>query len=284
MAKEQAATLRAQWLGQQLRDMREAAKLTLKEVGNYINRNQSTVSRLESGVVAARVPEVLAYLDVCGIDDIRRRDDLTTMARDAWQKGWWNGFRASVAGTLIDRIWLENRAREIYSFQVSVVPGLLQTRAYAETLIRFDQPDASDEQVQRYVDVRLTRQQRLDQDDPLKVCAVIDEAVLHRPVGGASVMREQVQHLIDLGTRRHIQIRLLPADAGEHASPDGSFDLLGMPHPYPWVASVDTPAGNVVAEAEKAEALVRTYDRLRDAALSEKETAAYLTDLARRLE
>ena len=96
MAKQQASTLRAQWLGQQLRQMREAAGLTLKQVGDYINRDASTVSRLESGVVAARVPEVLAYLDVCGVDDRRRRDDLTAMAKDAWQKGWWDGFNADV--------------------------------------------------------------------------------------------------------------------------------------------------------------------------------------------
>lgn len=284
MGKEQAATLRAQWLGQQLRDMREGAKLTLKNVADYINRNQSTVSRFESGVVAARVPEVLAYLDICGVDDVRRREDLTTMARDAWQKGWWNGFRASVAGTLIDRIWLENRACEVYTFQTTVIPGLLQTRAYAETLIRCDQPEASDEQVQRYVEVRLTRQQRLDQDDPLKVSVVLDEAVLQRPVGDSGVMRDQLQHLLRLAARRHIEIRVLAINAGAHASPDGSFDLLRMPHPYPWVASVDTPAGNVVAEGEKAERLVHTYDRLRSAAMSERASAAYLTDLAKRLE
>ena len=284
MPNEQAFTLRAQWLGQQLREMRETAKLTLKEVGDFIKRNPSTVSRIESGMLPARVPEVLAYLDICGVDDRKRRDDLKTMSEDAWQKGWWDGFTADVAGSLIDWIWLESRATEIFSFQVGVLPGLLQTRDYAEALIRAADVDASEEQVTRFVELRMARQQRLDDDDPIRLSTIIDEGALRRMVGGPEVMRAQLAHLREAARRQHVEILVLPADAGAHASPDSAFDVFRMRPPYPFAGCISTAAGNLVVEGAKAEALVRTYDRLRDVALREKAAIAFLTDLQTRLE
>lgn len=284
MPNEQAFTLRAQWLGQQLREMRESRKLTLKAVGDFIKRDPSTVSRIESGMLPARVPEVLAYLDICGIDDRQRREDLKTMSEDAWQKGWWDGFTANVASSLIDWIWLESRATEIRSFEVSVVPGLLQTREYAEALIRAAHTDADEEQVTRFVDLRMARQQRLDGDDPVRLATVVDEGALRRVVGGPVVMRAQLAHLREEARRRHIEVLVLPSEAGAHPSPNGAFNVFRMRPPYPVAGFVTTPAGNLVVEAEKAEKLLQTYDRLRDVALREKATIAFLTELETRLE
>ncbi|MEU6021207.1 helix-turn-helix transcriptional regulator [Micromonospora sp. NPDC047134] len=279
-----AATLRAQWLGQQLREMRESAGLTLKDVGDYINRNASTVSRLESGVVAARVPEVLAYLDICGVDDGRRRADLTTMAKDVWQKGWWDGFAADVVGSLIDWIWLESRATEIYSFDVVVLPGLLQTKAYAEAIIRAVDIDATEEQINRYVEIRLARQRRLDGDEPVRLSVVIDEGALRRTVGGATVMREQLEHLSTMATRSHIELLVLPSAAGAHPSPEGGFNVFRMRPPYPLAGCVWTPAGSLVVEDGLAESLLRTYDRLRGLALPAQTGLALVSDLIDQLE
>ncbi|HEX5595273.1 MAG TPA: helix-turn-helix transcriptional regulator [Micromonosporaceae bacterium] len=284
MKKEQGPTLRAQWLGQQLREMREQASLTLKDVGDYISRTASTVSRIESGILPARVPEVLAYLDICGVDDPHRRDGLRTMAQDVWQRGWWDGLKADVAGSLIDWIWLESRATEIYSFQVSVPSGLLQTRDYAEAVIRAAHPDASEEQIARFVEIRMTRQGRLAEAEPLRLSTVIDEVALHRMIGGPNVVRAQINHLAEMARRPHIDIMVLPADVGAHASPNGSFDVFQMRPPYPYAGCVSTPAGTVVVEGDEAEALVRTYDRLRDAALHKESAVAFLSDLAKRLE
>lgn len=284
MPNEQAFTLRAQWLGQQLREMRESRKLTLKAVGDFIKRDPSTVSRIESGMLPARVPEVLAYLDICGIDDRQRRDDLKTMSEDAWQKGWWDGFTANVASSLIDWIWLESRATEIYSFQVSVLPGLLQTREYAEALIRAAHPDASEEQIARFVDLRMNRQQRLDGAEPVRLRTIVDEGVLRRLVGGPEVMRAQLAHLREATRRRHVEVLVLPSEVGAHPSPDGAFDVFRMRPPYPVAGFISTPAGNLVVEGDKAETLLQTYDRLRDVALREKATIAFLTELEARLE
>lgn len=281
---EQGATLRAQWLGQQLREMREQAKLTLKEVGEYVSRNASTVSRMESGLVPARVPEVLAYLDVCGIDDPQRRDALRTMARDAWQKGWWDGFAGDVTGHLIDRIWLESRAVEINAFETTVLPGLLQTREYADALIRTAHPDATPAQVDRFVEARMARQRILDGDTPVTFSAVIEEGIVNRIVGGERVMVAQLRKLHELAGADHITLRVLGGDTGAHASPDGSFDLFRMAPPYPDAACLTTPAGSITVEAATADRLAQMYDRLRKQAMDPEDTREFLGELIECLE
>ncbi|WP_422772709.1 helix-turn-helix domain-containing protein [Plantactinospora sp. WMMC1484] len=284
MADHRGPTLRAQWLGNELREMREHAGLTLKEVAEYIRRNSSTVSRFESGTLPVRVPEVLAYLDICGVDDPDRRAKLKTMSQELFRKGWWDGYAADVAGSLIDRIWLESRATEIHYFQPVAVPGLLQTREYAAAIIRCANSAASSQQIDRWIELRMTRQQLLDREARLRLTAVIDEGVIRRLVGGPAVMRAQLTHLIALSERPDIEIRILPFEAGAHASPDGQFDLFRMAEPYPDVACMQTPSGAVYVEATAAVPLVAAYDRLRDAALSTSDSIAHLADLVTRME
>lgn len=284
MAPQRGPTLRAQWLGNELREMREQAGLTLKEVAEYLRRNPSTVSRLESGLLPARVAEVLAYLDICGVDDSKRRDDLKTMSSELFRKGWWDGYAADVAGSLIDRIWLESRATAICYFQPIMVPGLLQTRDYAESVIRTANGAASEAQIERWIELRMARQRLLDRDEPVELSAVVDESVVRRMVGGRSVMRAQLLRLSAMAERPDIDIRVLPFDAGAHASPDGQFDLFGMAEPYPNAACMQTPAGAVYVEADKAVPFAAAYDRLCEAAMSTANTAALLQELAARLE
>ncbi|WP_028569367.1 helix-turn-helix domain-containing protein [Salinispora tropica] len=284
MAVEQAVTLRAQWIGHQLRAMREQARLTLKEVGDYLHRNPSTVSRMESGLIPPRVPEVLAYLDLCGIDDPRRRDDLKTMAQDAWQKGWWNGFAPDVAGTLIDWVWLESRATRIYSFQVSVLPGLFQTREYAEAVIRAEDDGASEDQINRYVELRMSRQHQLEQDQPVAFSTIVEEGVLRRTVGDPDIMRRQLAHLRKVAAWPNVEFMVLPAAAGAHASPDGAFDAFRMQRPYPPTGCISTAVGIIVVEGDMAESLFRRYDRLRTMALRNGAVQRLLFDLEARLE
>lgn len=284
MAGGQTATLRAQWIGQQLRVMREKAGLTLRDVGDYINRNPGTLSRMEAGFVAARLPEVLAYLDVCGIDDPKHREDLKTMAQDVWQKGWWDGFTANVAGALIDWVWLESRATHIYSFEVAVLPGLLQTREYAEAVIRAWDHSATTADIDRYVEVRMGRQRRLTDAEPVQLSTVIDEGALRRLVGGPEVMRAQLAHLRSVATWPNVEIMILSGQAGAHASPNGSFDAFRMRRPYPPTGCIATAAGSIVVEGDKAHSLFQRYDRLRSAALHNGAVQRFLFDLEARLE
>lgn len=273
-------TLRSQWLGQQLRQLRMANRHTLKDVGDYIQRDPSSVSRLEAGTYPARVPEVLAYIDLCGIDDADDRQRLVALAREVWRGGWWDGYSKDVASTLVDRMWIESRSTAIRSFEVIVVPGLLQTVEYAETLIRAASPTVSEGQIERWVGARLSRQQILDEDEPPQLTAILDEGILRRSVGGTDIMRPQLEHLLEMGERPNIDVLVLPFGAGVHASPDGGFEVFEMAEPYPEVGYVSSPAGEICVEGVGAKDLSQRYDRLRKAALDSKESAALISAAA----
>jgi hypothetical protein len=184
-------------------------------------------------VLPARVPEVLAYLDLAGLDDPRRRDMLRQLAQDVWQKGWWDGYNDDIAAMLIDRVWLESRARRLCSYETSV-PGQLQTEEYADAIIRAADPDLTGEQVARRVEVRMNRQQILDREEPVELYAILDEAALRRPVGTRKTMRAQLRRLAEGADKPHIQLRVLPMSVGAHPGVDGPFVVIELPDPTRW--------------------------------------------------
>lgn len=276
MESKRGPTLRAQWLGQQLREWREAQRLTLKDAGDYVQRDPATVSRMESGIVPARTPDVLAFLNLYQVDDERQRQALENLSRDVWQKGWWDGYAEHVAGALMDLSWLESRAQGIRSFDALVLPGLLQSEGYARATIQAADPDVSAEQFERWVEFRRTRQYVLDRCNPPSLFAIVDEGLLRRPIGGPAAMRTQLAYLLEATKRANVELRVLPYRAGAHASPDGCFRLLEMPEPYPEVAHMDTAGGSLYVESDRVTRLAAAYDRMRQATLDADESAALI--------
>lgn len=165
-----------------------------------------------------------------------------------------------------------------------MLPGLLQTRDYAEAVISAWDDTAQTSEIDRYVEVRMTRQRRLEEDPPVRLSMIIDEGALRRVVGGAEVMRAQLAHLRTMAGWPNVEIMVLPASAGAHASPDGAFDVFQMRKPYPRTGCISTVAGTVVVEGDKAESLLRRYDRLRSVALKNGAVQRFLFDLEARLE
>ncbi|MEU8271377.1 helix-turn-helix transcriptional regulator [Sphaerisporangium sp. NPDC049002] len=276
MGARKGPTLRAQWLGKQLRELREAAKLTLKDAGDYIQRDQSSLSRMEQGITPMRVPDVLTLLNLYGVSDVNLRDGMERLSRDIWQKNWWDAYADAFTGRIIDHAWLESRARELHSYDAMVVPGLLQTREYAEAVIRAADPSKPRERIQLWADFRLNRQQVLGGDTPLRLSVTLDEAVLHREVGGVDVLRGQLLHLIDVAARPNIDIRVLPFGAGASASPEGPFTIFDMSGPYPDVAYIETRAGVLYVEGDEVEHFAQAYDRLRESVLSPDDSVAII--------
>lgn len=277
MTPKRGPTLRAQWLGQQLRELRETAGFKLADAGDYIQRDQSTISRMESGTMPPRVPDMQSLLTFYDVDDEEVRHSLEQQSRDVWRKGWWDGYAGHVTGTLMDFTWLEERACAIRSFAPLVIPGLLQTREYAEATIRAADPKASIDQVEHWVDFRMTRQRVLAKDDPPRVSAVVDEAELRRKVGGREVLAEQLARLQEYAGKPNIDVRVLPFDAGALASPDGAFSIFAMDEPFPEVAYVETPAGAIYVETPHTERFLVMYDRLREASLGVDESARLIS-------
>ncbi|AVH20894.1 helix-turn-helix domain-containing protein [Nocardia cyriacigeorgica] len=281
MAARPEPTLRAQWLGQQLRRYREAAGLTLKEAAAYLNRDSSTVSRFEAGLYPPRDNDVQELLTLYGVSSEPIRSSLRKLSMEVWQKGWWEGYAKDVDPSIVDYAWLEARAAEIKSFNPIVVPGLLQTPAYAEAVMRAVDPDVPDEQVDRWLEVRMLRQQTLSLPRPTQFTAILDESVLRRPVGGHRVMTEQLEHLAEVALRPNIHIRVLPERLGAHAAPDGSFKLFNMPEPYPNLACIETPAGVIYVEDDGIKRFVAAFDRLEQATLDREESIAELQKWSR---
>ncbi|MGH3547454.1 MAG: helix-turn-helix domain-containing protein [Pseudonocardiaceae bacterium] len=278
-------TLRAQWLGQQLRALREPTGMTLRHAGEYLQRDPSMVSRFETAEYPIRRGDVLALLDLYGVSEERIRDGLLQLSDDVWRKGWWDEYANAVERQYIDLLWLQSRAERLRTYGAMLVPGLLQTWEYAETLIRNAAAAGTpEEQIKKMIEVRMTRQQMLGGDAPVDFAAVVDESVLRRSIGDPGVMRGQLTRLLEVGERPTVEVRVLPLRRGAHAGLDGAFWLYEMPDPYPDVAYVDNLAGAVYVEEDAAvDRFRRAYHQLSAMALGGKESAALIAAVVKEL-
>lgn len=199
-----------------------------KDAAKRIGRTIQHISNLESG----RLPtasDLELLLDLYGkADDIPFMRELLDAARKA--KNWWTGLSGAAPKWFDLFLGLEAGAAEISSFHTVQLPGLLQTRGYAEAVLKGN-PDLSDEQVAQGVELRMGRQQILDRKtDPVKLWVVLDESVLYRRRGDATVMREQLAHLLELSAQPRMDIQVLPLDAGSTPAQDGgSFVVMKFP-------------------------------------------------------
>lgn len=276
MPPKPKVTLRAQWLGQSLRELRDTAGLTLVQAGEFLQRNAATVSRFESGEYPIRRPDLMALLDLYGVSGRRKRDGLLRLSEDVWQKGWWDGYEPDVERQFVDFVWLEARATVIRSFDPLLVPGLLQTRAYAEAVITAAEWEAGPAQIARWMQLRMDRQAVLHQPAPPQLTVIIDEFVLRREIGGPDVRRGQFAHLLATAKLPHVDLRVLPASIGAHASPSGYFVVFTIAQPDMDVGCAETLGGAIYVEPPDSERFVRVYDRLLDSALGPAESVEFI--------
>lgn len=283
MTKTRWVTLRAQWLGQQLRQLREDSGLLLKDVAEYLERDSGTVSRYETGVYPVHHPELLKLLDLYGVADEQRRYALLKLSEEAWQKGWWDGYAPDLAAWFSDYLWLESRAVRIQTFDNVVIPGLLQTEGYGRAAMTAASWEADTGQIERMLEVRMTRKAILARPEPPQLSVILDEAVLRRHVGGPEIFAAQLRYVAECAARPNIEVRVLPFSVGVHPSPSGAFKVFTLPDPFPQIAHAETPQGAVYIEAPHCAHLVGTYDRLRDLTLDPAESTEMISVLAEEL-
>lgn len=279
-------TLRAQWLGHQMRDLRERSGLSLRQVGDYLKRNFSALSRFENAEWPFPRGDVLQLLDLYGVVDKAERARLIQLSEEVWRTDEWVDEYADAIydRSFCDLPWLERRATRIRAFELARVPGLLQTPAYAEALIRtIEGPDATAEQITRWVELRQERQHVITGAKPTRLDVVVTEAALRTQVGGPAVMRAQLDHMVHAARQRHVRIRVLPLAVGAHAGMDGAFRVFEMPAPFPEVAYVETLAGRLYLESPKSARFVRTYDRVWEAALDTRASAELIEGVSEEL-
>ncbi|MFF4990296.1 helix-turn-helix domain-containing protein [Streptosporangium saharense] len=283
MAAVKWVTLRSQWLGQQLRDLREANGLILKDAAEYLQRDPGTVSRFETGGYPIRRPDLLALLDLYGVADPRRRDEFVRLSQEVWKKGWWDGYTQGMIGAFIDYIWLESRSLEIRGFDSMILPGLFQTPRYARVVISTVERDAAETQVDRWVKLRMKRQKILEGKNPPRFMSIIDEAVLRREVGGRECQAEQLRHLVDQAARPNVEICVLPLSVGAHACSTGAFRIFTLGEGFPGVGYAETPKGAIYVESPDSESFVRMYEEARKLTLGPEESAEFIAAIAEEL-
>jgi transcriptional regulator with XRE-family HTH domain len=221
MATRRSATMQRRRLGVELRHIREQTGLTIEDVARRLECSDSKVSRIETGQVSATPRDVRDMLDVYKVDR-EQRDALVQMAREARHRGWWEAYSDT---PVVPLVGLETAASQILEYEPMAVPGLLQTSEYARAVIRVMMPDLPPERVNRWVELRMARQALLNREDPPEFVAVIDECLIHRPVGGREVLRGQLRHLAEAATLPTVTLQVLPLEVGEHAALSGAFTI-----------------------------------------------------------
>lgn len=279
-----SSSLRALWLGRQMRQLREQRGLTLKYVAGRLGLDYATVARHERAEELWDQERVAALLDLYGVYDGGEYERLLRLAEDAWRLPQWEGeFAAPNHDTsLVDMLWLESRAERIRCYDATVVPDLLQTAGYAAAVIRAGEEGRAAQQIERRVTERIERQQILGCDRPAELHVVLAEGVLHRPVGTPTVRVDQLRRLIEDGRASHIQICVLPTQAGYVPGMDAPFTVFELPNPYPLIACVRDLGELFLREASAAEPYATAFDRLSRAALSPDQSAELITVLASR--
>lgn len=215
-------------LGRQLEELRTRAGLTYEQAGAALGVSHSTIRRMEAAKVARlRLADAEKLLQVYGVTDQQEIDTFLKSVREANKRGWWHTYRDVLPDWFAAYLSLEQAALQIRAYENQFVHGLLQTESYARALLGAGNPHAPAEATERRVALRMRRQELLTRREPPRVWVVMDETVLRWPVGGADVMRAQVDHLIEMNRLPQVTLQIMRFVNGPHpAMRAGAFHLF----------------------------------------------------------
>ena len=258
--------------GAELRHYRTAAGLSQEQLGERIGYSAALVGAVET---ARRMPT----------EDFTARCDEVEELRTG---GALLRLRAHLREQLHRQVWppwfrewpsIEREALTLRSWELPVIPGLLQTAAYARAVLRGVLPDASDEEIEEQVSARLQRQDILQRQDPPMLWAIMDEGALRRRVGDAEIMREQFAHLVEMAQKPKVKVLVVPATAGAHVGLSGAFAIAEF-RESPEMVYLDTAAqGQIADHPDIVKACVRIFDSLRAEALPPRASVELVTEV-----
>jgi transcriptional regulator with XRE-family HTH domain len=212
-------------LGTQLRRLRESRGISAQDAAKAIRGSESKISRIELGRNSVREVDIADLLNLYGITDTAEREQLLTLASQANQQGWWHRYQDVLPSWFQSYIGLEDSAEAIRSFDTQFVPGLLQTEDYALAVIQLGA--FSQAETDRLLYLRKERQRRFTSGS-LRLLAVIDEVALRRPIGSISLMRAQLEHLLEISVRPGLTIQVTPFLTGASYAVPSSFSILSF--------------------------------------------------------
>lgn len=282
MAPSSSPTVRRRRLAAELHRLRQASKLTIEQVAEVLEWSPGKISKIENARVSVLPRDARKLLDVYGVPQGQERDLLLSLARESRARGWWQQYGDAVPEWFATYVGLEVEAATIATYRAEIVPGLLQTRRYATALHRAAMINATDEEIEQQVAVRMERQARLAQPDAPKFWVVLSEAVIRRIVGERAVMHEQILKLIEAASAPNITLQILPFSAGAHASMDSAFSIIGFEPPTDGeVVYFEHPTCSLYLEKPDEVARYRlVYEHLRAASVSLDESRRMLVRTA----
>jgi transcriptional regulator with XRE-family HTH domain len=246
-------TVKRRRLAAELHACREEAGLTIDDAADRLEWSAAKISRIENARVRVLPRDTKHLLRTYGVKEGSSVwDMLLTLAREAHQKGWWHAYGDAMGESLKTLIGLEAAAATLRTYESECVPGLLQTEDYARAIIRSGPSAGTDEDIERYVAVRMARQVRLTESSAAELWAVLGEGAIRRRVGGVDVMRSQLARLLEVSYRPDVTLQILPFDVGAHAGMGGSFMMLDFADPAdPDVVYVNYSTGNIFLEKQE---------------------------------
>jgi hypothetical protein len=218
-------------LGARLRRLRESRKISAVDAGHAIRATASKISRLESGKVGFKQRDVNDLLTLYGVADPGERAATLSLVEEANKQDWWHRYSDVLPNWFEVYIGLEEAASLIRTYEVQFVPGLLQVEEYARAVVMLGFPDVSGSEIEQRVGLRMERQHCLTETEAPTLWAVVDEAVLQRPLGGRATMRKQLKHLIEIIELPNVTVQIMPFAAGGHAAAGGAFTILRFGEP-----------------------------------------------------
>jgi hypothetical protein len=231
---------------------------------------------METGHGVATPRDIRDLCDLYNVTDQSERDRMMRLAREGKQQAWWQSYDLAYS----TYVGLEAEAVTISAFQSSVVHGLLHTAEYARANHESSSPRLDPERIDLQIEAKLTRQRILTQVNPPSLAVVLDEAALHRMVGGRAVMAAQLTKILDMSGLSNVTVQVLPFERGAHPALESNFTILQLPDPTPGVVFVEGLIGSTYLE--RADDLKRyrdIFDELQSIALDPKDTADLIAKL-----
>lgn len=271
-----------------LRQLRGEAGLTQEQVATEMDWSLSKVIRIETGAVSVSTNDVRGLLNLFNVSDKAEIDRLVGLARTARQKPWWYAYRDHFAPAFQSYLDLEAGASSLKLYQPMIIPGLVQTEAYARAANQATAAEPmSPGQLDLEVEVRMRRQRAvLDREESPEIVVLLEQAVLMRNFGDATALEGELHHLYELAQRPRVSIRVLPFTAPVSAGSFGAFIILDFEDeadgPAVYVEGFQN-AQQVRSQQQQTAPFLRLFERLRLASLSDEESVELIRRTASQL-
>lgn len=273
-------TVRRRELGDLLRKLRTEKGLTVEQAAGQLMFSMSKLSRMETGHGVATRRDIRDLCALYEVTDEAERKRMMNLAVEGRQAGWWQSYDLN---QFADYVGLEADAVSVKNYQSILIPGLLQTPDYARAVNEAVIPQPDPERLEEQTEVRLRRQDRLTQDPPLRFGVILDEAALHRVIGGPAVMEAQLRHLAEMSRLPNVTLQVIPFSAGAHPAMDSTFNVLEFADAVPGVVYVEGLVGWVYMKRSRdVERYARVFERLCHVALPPRESVELIKKAAAR--